>query len=115
MQAPQNEPSWRSRLTDLCRIVIAASVGCFAAGWVVGAWIVSDAIDAPAGIYDRPLGLMRSDRVRYITVQEEQVMAVVMPGMFASIAFAMVAGVLMGALDEARRDEERAKSKQLAS
>jgi len=93
---------------NLCRIVIAVSMGCFVAGWIVCAKIQSDAIDQPTvsqGEYVHALPLKRG-HTRYITAQQNAMLEIWRPILMGSWVFGLIGFIALGAIDDARRHSE---------
>jgi hypothetical protein len=92
-----------------CRIVIAISMGAFAGGWIICAKIQSDALDQPLqaeGQYIHALPMKRAPD-RYITESQQQMLSIWRPVIMSSWVFGLIGFIVMGAMDDARRDRER--------
>jgi hypothetical protein len=94
---------------NLCRIVIAVGMGSFVAGWIVCAKIQSDALDQPLqaqGAYIHPLPMKRAPD-RYITQDQQQMLTIFRPVIMVSWIFGLAGFLVVGAVDDARRDRKR--------
>jgi hypothetical protein len=92
----------------LCRIVIAVSMGCFVAGWIICAKIQSDAISQPQiaqGEYVHPLPIKRG-YTHYITAEQHAMLEIWRPIIMGSWVFGLIGFIALGALDDARRHSD---------
>lgn len=95
-------------LLFLCRITVAVSIGCFSTGWALSAEIKAAALEqplTPTGSYVHPLPVKHGP-VRYITADQQMMLAILRPTMMASWIVALIAFVVIGARDAARPDIE---------
>jgi hypothetical protein len=96
----------------LCKVVVAMSMAAFVAGWVVNAKVSTDALDQPQqaeGIYEHPLPTKRGHKPHYLTNDQKMLLDFWQPVMMGAWIFAFAGFVTLGALDDARRDAEKAK------